>query len=288
MDTTTTRFDAGRYKATTRQQWDEAAAAWDRWGPLLSRWLGPATERMFDLAQVGEGARVLDVAAGAGEQSLAAARRVGPQGHVLATDLSPRILEHAERAARLAGLGHVATRVADGEALEALDAGPFDAVISRVGLIYFPDRRRALQGMRARLRAGGRTAAIVYAAADRNAFFSVPVAIIRRRAKLPPPAPEQPGPFSLGDPQVLAQAFIDAGYRDVHVEAVDAPLRLTSAAECLQFEQESFGALHQMLAALPDTEQDAVWDEIEEALHAFENGDGFVGPCQLLIAVGTH
>ena len=69
-------FDPDKFKATTREQWQEAAAAWDRWGPTLESWLGPATEAMLDAAGVSPGARVLDVAAGAGGQTLAAARRV--------------------------------------------------------------------------------------------------------------------------------------------------------------------------------------------------------------------
>ncbi len=70
-------FDAVKYKQTTLAQWNGAAEAWHRWGSLLSRWLGPATETMLDMAGVTQGSRVLDVAAGAGEQTLAAARRVG-------------------------------------------------------------------------------------------------------------------------------------------------------------------------------------------------------------------
>src|SRR5690348_10181586 len=89
-------FDPARFKQTTRAQWEVAAEAWDRWGPLLARWLGPATEAMLDLAAVASGTRVLDVAAGAGEQTLAAARRVGAGGSVLATDISPAILRYAQ------------------------------------------------------------------------------------------------------------------------------------------------------------------------------------------------
>jgi hypothetical protein len=55
----------------------------------------------------------------------------------------------------------------------------------------------------------------------------------------------------------------------------------------VRFEQESFGALHQMLAGLPLEEQDAVWIEIEAALREFEGPDGFVGPCELLVAGAT-
>jgi SAM-dependent methyltransferase len=282
-----TTFDPAQYKATTRAQWEDAAAAWDRWGPTIEAWLGPATERMLDAAGVGVGGRVLDVAAGAGGQSLAAARRVGPAGHVLATDISPAILTYAAKAATEAGLNNVDTRELDGEHL-TVDEGSFDAVISRVGLIYFPDQQAALAGMRAALRPGGRIAAIVYSTAERNGFFAIPVGIIRRRAQLPPPAAGQPGPFSLGGPGVAEQALVRAGFRDVVVEVVPAPIRMDSAADCVAFERESFGALHQMLSGLPEAARKAAWDEIEHALAEFDGPAGFVGPCEMLVVSGTR
>ena len=282
-----TTFDPKQYKTTTRQQWEEAAGAWNRWGPTLEAWLGEATERMLDAAGVGTGSRVLDVAAGTGGQTILAARRVGAGGRVLATDISPTILTYAAKAAADAGLGNVETLEVDGEGLEVLDPGSFDAVVSRVGLIYFPDQQRALAGMRRALRPGGRIAAVVYATAERNEFFSIPVSIIRRRANLPPPLPGQPGPFSLGRPGALEQALTAAGFDQVSVEAVNAPLRLTSAEECVRFERESFGALHQMLAAVPTAERESVWSEIRDALAPFEGDGGFVGPCELLVASGA-
>jgi SAM-dependent methyltransferase len=283
----TVTFDPLRYKTTTRAQWQDAAEAWHRWGPAIEDWLGPATERMLDSAGVTSGSRVLDVAAGAGGQSLAAARRVGPTGHVLATDISPAILEYAAQAATDAGLANITTRELDGEQL-AVDEGAFDAVISRVGLIYFPDQQAALAGMRNALRPGGRLSSVVYSTADRNGFFAIPVGIIRRRAQLPPPAPGQPGPFSLGSPGVAEQALTDAGFRDVTVEAVPSPVRMSSAAECVRFERESFGALHQMLAGLPEPDREAAWTEIGEALAQFEGPDGFTGPCEMLVISATR
>ena len=75
---TPTTFDSAAYKETTREQWQDAAEAWHRWDPVFDRWLGEATQLMLDLAQVGEGTRVLDIAAGSGGQSLEAARRAAP------------------------------------------------------------------------------------------------------------------------------------------------------------------------------------------------------------------
>ncbi|HEY7281985.1 MAG TPA: class I SAM-dependent methyltransferase [Actinomycetota bacterium] len=285
--TTTSAFDPVAYKRTTKQQWQSAAAAWDAWGPTIEDWLGRATGMMLDLAGIEEGSHVLDVAAGAGGQTLAAARRAGATGAVLATDIAPDILDYAAAEARRAGLGNVATREMDGEDLD-VDAGGFDAVISRVGLIYFPDQQRALGGMHRALRDGGRVAAIVYSSPERNGFFSVPVSIVRRRAELPPPAPGQPGPFSLGSPGVIEEAFERAGFHDVVARRVDAPLRMASAAECTRFERESFGALHQMLSGLPEAEREAAWDEIESELGRFEGPEGFEGPCELVVAAGTR
>jgi hypothetical protein len=87
---------------------------------------------------------------------------------------------------------------------------------------------------------------------------------------------------------VLADAMRTAGFRDVEVRIVPAPLRLPSAAECVRFERESFGALHQMLAGLDAVAQAEAWAEIARELERFEGPDGFVGECELVVAAGTR
>jgi len=279
-------FDPVAYKETTREQWQAAAEAWHRWGPTLRSWLGPATVRMLDIASIGTGSRVLDIAAGAGDQSLQTAERVAPTGTVLATDLSPAILEFAAAEAKRAGLSNMTTRVMDGERLDLADAS-FDAVISRVGLIYFPDQQKALSEMRRVLVPGGRIAAIVYSTAEKNGFFSKPISVVRRHANLGPPLPGQPGPFSLGGDGVLESAFTRAGFRDVKVETVSAPLRMSAPKEFLRFAKESFGALHQMLSALEPSARDAAWAEVATNVEMYAVNGEYVGPCELLIAVGA-
>jgi SAM-dependent methyltransferase len=201
---------------------------------------------------------------------------------VLATDISSNIIDLAARDARAAGLSNVAARVMDGENLDVSDAS-FDAVISRVGLIYFPDRARALEEIRRVLRPGGRIATVVYTTPEANGFFSIPISIIRRVAGLPAPGPGLPGPFCLGGPGVLESAYRTAGFRSIVVRTIQAPVRLPSAAECLRFERESFGALHAMLAKASDADRQEAWTEIERELRRFEGPEGFVGPCELLV-----
>ena len=282
-----TTFDPAQFKTTTRQQWEDAAEAWYRWGPTIEQWTGAATEAMLDGAAVTTGSSVLDVAAGAGGQSLAAARRVGNDGRVVATDISPNILTFAAKQAAEEGITCVETLEADGEQLAAAGLRDLDAAISRLGLIYFPDQVGALRQIRSVLRPGGRVSAIVYSTPDRNGFFSVPVGIIRTAAGLPAPGPGLPGPFSMGAPGVAEAKLTEAGFRDVSVVAVDSPVQLSSAAECLRFEKESFGALHQMLSGLEPAAREDAWAEVERGLQQFETADGFVGPCELLVVSAT-
>ncbi len=115
---------------------------------------------------------------------------------MLATDLSAGILELAQRRFDQSGLANATTKVTDGEEL-AVEEGRYDAVVCRLGLMYFPDRAGALASARRALRPGGRIAAVVFGAAAGNGFFSLPVSIIRRCAGLGPPLPGQPGRSAL-------------------------------------------------------------------------------------------
>ena len=127
-----------QFKLATREQWDKSAQAWNDQSHRIRSWLCHATDAMLSMAEVGTGMRVLDVAAGAGDQTLDIAERVGPSGSVLATDLSPAILALADETFRRAGLSNVVTRTADGEDLGDIQA-QFDAAICRLGAHVFPE-----------------------------------------------------------------------------------------------------------------------------------------------------
>lgn len=287
MVTSMTGFDAIAYKKTTLGQWNAVADHWNAWGSLLDSWLGPVSETLLDMAKVGPASRVLHVAGGSGQEALQSARRVGPAGYVLTTDLSEPLTALAAANLEAAGYRNAQARVMDGEQL-TLAGVPFDAVLSRVGLIYFPDQLGAVEHQVAALRPGGHVGAIVYATAEECRFFSDPVGVIRRHAALPPPAPGQPGPFSLGAPGRIEALFEAAGLVDVQVRKMNAPVILPNAAECLRFEQESFGALHQMLGKLDEAAKARAWAEVGEKLKAFETNGRFEGPCVMIAAVGRE
>lgn len=175
----------------------------------------------------------------------------------------------------------------DGEDVDT-EEDAFDAVISRVGLIFFPDQLKSVKGQCAALEPGGYVGALVYATPAECRFFSDPVSVIRRHAGLASPAPGRPGPFSLGQPGEIEALFEEAGLTDVRVRKIEAPVVLGSAKECLRFEKESFGALHQMLDGLDHEAREAAWNEVESALDAFEQDGSFIGPCTMIAACGSR
>ena len=275
-------FDPEAYKRAVTQEWGRAAQGWHDWIPRINVWLNHATEAMLDNADIRLGSKVIDIAAGDGGQSIAAAARVGVSGEVLATDIAPEFVKIANAVASYMHLPQLQAEVMDAEAL-SVPNDRFDAAISRLGLMYLPDLRKGLLEIRRALRPGGRVSVMVFTTAEKTPFFSVPVSIIRRRRGLPPPESGLPGPFSLGKPGLLAGRLREAGYEDVREEVVRAPLRLASADECLRWRREASGTMQQMLNGLDDEAKEAIWNEIADALREYESDDGFESPCELLI-----
>jgi ubiquinone/menaquinone biosynthesis C-methylase UbiE len=235
---------------------------------------------MLDLAGIGSGHRVLDVAAGTGEQTLMAARRV------LATDIADRMLAHLDEAARSEGLTNVQTRLMDARQLE-LEPQSFDAAICRLALMLIPERDRALTGIHRALKPGGRLAAVVLSTAEKVPIISASLAIARRRAGLPPAPFEDPGMFALGDPAVLRNTFERAGFREVAVEIMPSTQRFPSLAAAMEQRRNSLPEMRPYLEKLSDAKRDAVWKEIEMVMRQFERDDGVFVPAECLVAVGT-
>ncbi|MGO9835279.1 MAG: class I SAM-dependent methyltransferase [Polyangiaceae bacterium] len=280
-------FDPAAFKRAAREQWQQHAEAWDRWAPTLESWLRPVTEALIELAGVREGASVLDVAAGAGEPTVSIAKVVGPQGSVLATDISSAILGFAAKRALREGVANVTTRIMDGEALELNDLS-FDCAVSRLGVVYFPDRVRALGEVHRVLRVDGRVAIAGITSPAANPFSAVATRVLTERASLPPPPTGRPGPFSLGEPTAMREALEAAGFVDVETRIVDVPLEMPSARDCARLQREAFAGMDLMIARLPEAERDAAWEEVADALSEFERDGAFCSPTQLIVGSGVR
>jgi ubiquinone/menaquinone biosynthesis C-methylase UbiE len=278
--------DEDMQTADIRTQWEGAAPGWARWEATIATWMEPATEAMLAMAGVNVSARVLDLASGAGSQTLQAARRVGPHGRVVASDIADTMLYHVRENARAAGLTNVTTLAGAAEDLDVA-AESFDAVICRLGLMLFVEPARALAAVRRALRPGGKIAVVVFTTPAANAFMAQPMQILLRHAGKTPPAPGQPGIFALGAPGVLEQLLVDSGFVDVEQRTLALALRMSSAAQALAMMQEAFGAYRAVVNDRPEAVQVAAWAEVAETLKRFETPTGFAAPAEVLVAAGV-
>lgn len=204
--------------------WNEVSGPkWVALQTVIDRQIEPLGRRALARAGLAAGERVLDVGCGCGATSLEAARQVAPGGSVVGLDLSGPMLARArERAA--------AEAVANAEFLQA-DAqtatlpGPFDAAVSRFGVMFFDAPALAFTNLRRALRAGGRLSFVCWQGVGRNPWMSVPLAAVTSVLPLPPPAaPDAPGPFAFADESRVRGILAEAGFKDVVVEGVEERL----------------------------------------------------------------
>src|SRR6478752_4411985 len=188
-------IDPDGFREVQHKNWDSAAVGWNEWREFNDRADAHISERLVELAGVRPGSRVLDVAAGYGEPALTAARRAGPEGRVVATDISAEMLAFGRERAAAAGLGTVEFMQSDASSLEFAPAS-FDAAVSRWGIIFEPDAEAAAARIRGFLEPGARIAISSWGGPDEVPFLSIPMRTTMARLNVPPPPAGTPGPLS--------------------------------------------------------------------------------------------
>jgi ubiquinone/menaquinone biosynthesis C-methylase UbiE len=241
-----------------------------------------ATQRMLEAAGLKPGDHVLDIAAGTGDQSILAARIVGPGGSILATDISAEMLNIAERVVQQEGLTNISTRVMDAEQLDLQD-NAFDAVICRLGLMLIPNLQQALSEIRRVLKPGGKLAALIWSAPENNPLFSLTLAVVSKYAR--GAFSQRPDPFALSDATVFERELMEAGFGEVRTRAL--PFQFHSASLDVFMQSTASRLTAGVMGQLSQQEQHQLLGEVREALSQFEGSHGLVAPAELLLGVGS-
>jgi SAM-dependent methyltransferase len=258
------RADAERLKSEQRSVWDAAADGWKKWWPVFEHSAQHVSDRLVELTGVGPGSRVLDIATGNGEPAVTAARRVAPNGRVIATDQSAGMLAIARERAAALGVTNVEFRETDGETL-ALDERDFDAVVCRWGMMFMPDFAAAVRGIHERLRPGGRFATAVWSTFDRVPMISIGAMAVRELAGLPPPPPDALEPTRLADPARLTTALADSGFSEITVERLGVTFEFDSPAAFTQFRREVAAPFRALLERQTPAMRQRILDAVTNA-----------------------
>lgn len=268
--------DPEAIKQREHATWTATAPGWRKHDDLISSGVAPVAERLLELAGIGEGTRLLDLASGTGEPALTAAKRVGSSGFVLGTDLVDDMLAFAREKAQRDGLSNVEFRCMDAEALD-VDADSFDAATCRWGIMFMPDPVAALRRARAALREGGRVAVATWAEPARNPFAALPLSIVRRYIDVPAPPPNAPGIFAFADPARLRATLEQAGFSEIEVEELSVDmLEVDSGPAYWEVMSDLAGPITALMRQLPEDTQAQVEREIGEAADALRKGDKVV------------
>ncbi len=278
------------FKAMVRDEWTAPAtiAGWRKQHPGFVIQLREMAEAVIEAAGIRPGMAVLDLASGTGHPALTIAQRVGPEGHVTATDLSADMLTVAAEYAREAGIANITFRQADAHILPFADAS-FDAITSTLGAMYFVEIEKALSEIHRVLKPGSRVALACWGAPEQGTYMGSMTVPFFKRVAVPPPPPGAPQPFRFAAPGSLAAELEAAGFTQVAeaspVMDVSWPGHPEDAWQ--QFYDVAI-PLHPIIDGLPPKERQEAIDEVIAGLRPYYDGTQVHLTTAVVVAAGTR
>ncbi len=274
-------------KGNTLQEWSETAKYWTRHRDTIRTMFAPLTRALIEQAGIVPGQSVLDVAGGAGEPSLTIAETVGPQGSVICTDPIAEMIAAAEADAQDRGLTNVQFRQCTADALPFAE-DVFDVVVSRLGVMFFPDPLAGLKEMLRVTKPGGRVALAVWHKSEVNPFCYIITDVVSRHVASPPADPDAPNAFRFAEEGRLAGILENAGATNVVERVVKFDLAAPiSATEFWSMRSETSDTLRSKLGSLSTEQRLQIGDEVKKAVQEFFPHGHMNFPTQMLILTGT-
>lgn len=264
--------------------WRESAVYWQKHADTIRTMFAPVTQALIEDAQIIEGAEVLDVAGGAGEPSLTIAETVGPSGAVTYTDVAPEMVAAAQAEAHRRGLTKVLFRQCAADSLP-FENHSFDAVVSRMGIMFFPDPLAALREMLRVTKREGVISLAVWGQSELNPFFHAISNVVTRHCEVAAESdPNAPGAFRFAEPGSLAPIVAEAGAVDIKERVlkfdIAAPI---SVEQFWEMRSEMSETLREKLATLSPSQLDLLAKEAQQEVSEFFSNSGMSIPAQMII-----
>ena len=265
-------FDYEQYKTSQRKSWDMVVEGWQKWWKTFEQHAQTVNERLIELAEIKQGDTVLDIATGIGEPAITAARKVGINGHVLATDISPQMLKIAKQRSISFGLQDIVEfKEIDAERIDIdlqslLQLSSFNAVLCRWGLMFVPNLTSTLTNIYKLLSSGGKVATAVWSEPVKVPKLYAAIDFVTREIGISSTITDKQStyakvlsPFSLANINIVKDALVEAGFKDIHIEYLNVVFEFASAEEYTNFAKAVIAPIHDMLANETETRRENIW-----------------------------
>jgi ubiquinone/menaquinone biosynthesis C-methylase UbiE len=262
-------------RSQQRQSWDNVARGWQKWWKTFEKDAQKVNERLVELAEIKQGDRVIDIATGTGEPAITAAKKVGVEGYVLATDISPQMLAIAKERTVSLGLQNIVEfKEVDAEKILDLQQqqqplSRFAAVLCRWGLMFFPNLTSTLTNIYKLLSSGGRIAAAVWSEPAKVPKLYTAIDIVTQKLGISSTIayahyPEILSPFSLANINIVNNALVEAGFKDIDTEYLNITFEFLSAEDYTDFAKQIIAPIHNLLANETEKTKEEIWKAVTE------------------------
>lgn len=271
----------------TLREWRDSAKYWERHARTIQTMFAPVTAALIEEAGIVAGDAVLDVAGGTGEPSLTIAEKVGPSGFVMCTDAVAEMVAAAESEAARRGVKNVRFQQCQADSLP-FENNFFDAAVSRLGAMFFPDPVAAVREMLRVTKAEGTLSFVVWSVNEANPFTHKVSDVVARHVKTEPADPNAPSAFTFAEPGKLAGVLAEAGAVSVRERLLDFRIEApVSRDEFWELRSATSGTLREKLAALSPDLRVTIANEVKEAVAEFFPEGQMSFPAQMLIVSGN-
>lgn len=261
-------------RSQQHQNWDNVARGWQKWWKTFEKDAQKVNERLVEIAEIKQGDRVIDIATGIGEPAITAAKKVGVEGYVLATDISPQMLAIAKERAVSLGLQNIVEfKEVDAEKIFDLQQqqplSPFAAVLCRWGLMFFPNLASTLTNIYKLLSSDGRIAAAVWSEPAKVPKLYTAIDIVTQKLGISSTTAyahynEILSPFSLANINIVNKALVDAGFKDIQIEYLKITFEFLSAEDYTDFAKQIIAPIHNLLTNETEKRKEQILKAITE------------------------
>lgn len=279
-------MDAERFRRASYEIWEANAPGWERWRAELADSLTPVRQWLIGALAPSPGDTVLELSAGTGDTGFAAARLLGPNGRLISTDFSPKMVQVPVVAVANSGLTMSSTGWWTQKGSTSTPT-VWTACCARADTCSWRTRPKALAETRRVLRTDGRLAISVWGAPERNPWASIIARVLIEREHLPAPQPGAPGVFSMASEQRTRGLLEGAGFGNVRTDEVPVTFAYRSLDEYEQWIMDVGGPLATVTRRLPKEERDAVRAQLATKFEPFATDDGYAFPGTALCAVAS-